>query len=108
MNCTHFFKNYYKFVHTILTLRIGNCNITNRSTKILFSYLWSLDPPPDQVLCALVCKDFSHGQPDVLHLSCVVEKLLTLGGKEEERRKGRVKGKRDRRNSKVEGGGGKR
>jgi len=39
------------------------------------------------MLCALVCKDFSHGQPDVLHLSCVVEKLFTLGGKEEARRR---------------------
>ena len=68
--------------HTILTLCIGNCNITNKSTKILFSYLWPLDPPPDQVLCALVCKDLSHGQPDV-HLSWMVEKLLTLGGKDE-------------------------
>jgi len=35
------------------------------------------------MLCALACKDFSHGQPDVLYLSCTVEKLLTLGGKEE-------------------------
>ena len=35
------------------------------------------------MLCTLVCKDFSHGQPDVLHLSCMVEKLFTLGGKEE-------------------------
>ena len=65
-----------------MTLCIGNCNNTNRSTRILFSHLWLLDPPPDRVLCVLVCKDFSHGQPD-LHLSCVVEKLFTLGGKEE-------------------------
>ena len=44
------------------------------------------------MLCALVCKDFSHGQPDVLHLSCVVEKLFTLGGKEERGKKGRMEG----------------
>ena len=39
MNCTHsFFSNYYKIcAHTILTLCIENCNVTNRSTKILFS-----------------------------------------------------------------------
>ena len=42
----------------------------------------------------LVCKDFSHGQPDVLHLSSMVKKLFTLrreggGGGGEEGGEGR-------------------
>ena len=33
---------------------------------------------PNQVWCALIGKYLSHGQPDVLHHSSMVEKLLTL------------------------------
>ena len=69
--------------------------------------MWPLDPLPDQVLCTLVCEDFSHGQPDVLHLSCMVEKLFTLGGKEEggrERETGGIAGWREGRGWGKEGG----
>jgi len=48
------------------------------------------------MLCALVCKDFSHGQPDVLHLSCMVEKLFTLGEIKGEGRGERKNGEGDR------------
>ena len=60
------------------------------------------------MLCALVCKDFSHGQPDVLHLSCVVENSSPW---EELKEKGGGKGRMERetgRNSRVEGGKGMR
>ena len=94
--CT-FLLNYYKFkINFVCTHYSDIVYSMNRSTKVWFSYLCPLDPTPDQVLCALVCKDFSHGQPDVLNLSCIPEKHFTLGGKEGEKermeREGRERG----------------